>query len=413
VRIHDLRRERGEGGIRATARVEWEDVDRLSQVVAFEAAGELAGRLEPTSEAFVLAAATAAARAGERRIQVEGAICPVFADGLRSGLVLLDAWYGGARAKLEIEPTAGFQASRRNTGPAAIFLSGGVDSLYVLRRNRLDLPRAHPRSLRVALHLRAFSFVEGAEYEASRNIFDRARRSVTRIAEAEGLSLLFVESNLRRLDPEHSLFRYESQSAHLAAAAHLFPGLLSSATISPSFDVSEMVPWGTHPLLDPLYSSAGMSIRHDGDAFRRLERVAELARWDVALEWMQVCGRTPIDPALLNCGECEKCLRTMCELLAAEALERACAFPIRSVSAESIRRLPSTGPEIMTFWEELRGPLAGRPDLVLAIEGWIERLRRSAAWWADRGWKGRLRRIDRAVLRGRLLALRRRWSIAS
>jgi hypothetical protein len=410
MRIRDFRREVSGGGARATARVEWEDAGRAPRTVAFEAGGELAGRLEPTAEAFVLAAATAAARAGERRIRVDGSICPVFTDGLRSGLALLDSWYGGSRARLRIEAAGGFRASRRANGPAAFFFSGGVDSLYVLRRNRLDVSRAHPKSFRVGIHLRAFSFVEGPVDDASRNIFLRAKRSITRIAEEEDLSLLFVESDARLLDPDRSLFGLEAQSAHLAAAAHLFPGALKSAAIAPSVHVSDTVPWGTHPILDPLYSSSIVSISHEADGCRRVERVAELSRSEIALEWMQVCGETPIDPSLLNCGKCEKCVRTMCELLAAGALARTPAFPIREVSANTIRNLPIARPDVATFWKDLRLALAGRADLVSAIDEWILRLRRSEDWLADRGWKGRLRKIDRALFRGTALALRRRWS---
>ncbi len=313
MRIRDFRRESFDGGARATACVEWEDAGRPPQIVVFAAEGEIAGRLEPTAEAFVLAAAAAAARAGERRIRVEGSICPVFTDGLGSALALLDSWSAGSRGRLKIEAAGGFRA-RRQEGSAAFFFSGGVDSLYVLRRNRLDLPRDHRDSLRVGIHLRAFSFVEGPVDEASRNIFRRAVRSITPVARAENLSLLFVESNARRLDPDRSLFGLETQSAQLAAAAHLFPGVIRSAAIAASVDVTDLVPWGTHPLLDPLYSSSSVSIRHEGAGRRRVERVAEISRWEIALESLQVCGTTPIDPALLNCGECEKCVRTMCEL---------------------------------------------------------------------------------------------------
>ena len=411
MRIRDLRRETA-GGVRATARVEWEDADRPAATLSFQADGELAGRLEPAPEAFVLPAALAAARAGERRVRVEGSLCPVFADGLRSGLALLDSWYGGSRAELLVESDHSRTILRGRAAPA-VFLSGGVDSLYVLRKNRLDLPRPHPLSFRVGLHVRAHSFVGGLVDEASRNLFARARRSIERVAETEGLSLLFVESNARLLDPDRSLFGFEGQSAHLAAAAHLFPGTLASAAVSASFDVADTVPWGTHPLLDPLYSSSGVSIRHEGHCLRRMDRISELARWPLGLGCMQVCGSTPIDPALLNCGECEKCLRTMCELLAAGALDRAGAFPVHEVSADAIRRLPIARADVLTFWRDLRGALGGRPDLIPAVEEWIGRLTRSEDWWEDRGWKGWLRKVDRKLLGGGLLALRRRWSDGS
>ena len=54
----------------------------------------------------------------------------------------------------------------------------------------------------------------------------------------------------------------------------------------------------------------------------------------------------------------------------------------------------------------LRG--RGRDDLAAAIESKLDESRRLQRWHADAGWKGRLRRLDRRLLGGRLLAARRR-----
>jgi hypothetical protein len=123
-----------------------------------------------------------------------------------------------------------------------------------------------------------------------------------------------------------------------------------------------------------------------------------------------VCNESPLPPGVTNCGRCEKCIRTLCELQAAGSLERSSTFPVREIAAQSIRRLQPVDNFEGHSWRDLPRELASRPDLVAAIEDWMTRLRASADWWADLGWKGRLRRIDRSLFRGRLLALRRRWS---
>ncbi|MGH9440755.1 MAG: hypothetical protein ACRD16_00610 [Thermoanaerobaculia bacterium] len=419
MRIYDLRAGDADASRWASASVEWENTPRPPQRIEFSARGDLAGSLEPAPEAFVLAAAFAAARAGERRLRIEDSLCPVFARNVREGLVLLDAWYGGSRSAMSIEASRGFRARPPGAPAAAMFLSGGVDSLHVLRRNRLAFPRSHPESIRIAVHARAFGYSGEANTEAARNIAERASRSIGEIARAEGLRVASVEFDARLLEPDFEFFVLESHGSMLAAAAHLFPGAFRSVAIAASADLRRHFrPWGSHPLLDPLYGSSALTVRHSGHEFSRIEKVRDLSRWDVALATLLVCNEAPLPAGVANCGRCEKCLRTLCELFASGVLDRASTFAVREVTTEAIRRLHTVDAPGLRFhnregqyppsWSDLLRELSGRPDLVAAIREWLAKLRQSTNWEADRGWKGGLRRLDRALLGGRLLALRRR-----
>ena len=124
MRIRDFRRESFDGGAQASACVEWEDAPRPPGRLAFSAKGALASAFEPAPEAFVLSAALAASRAGERRLRVEAPLCSVFANGLRGAFALLDSWYGGSRTAMTIEAAGGFRARARGSPVAAMFLSG-------------------------------------------------------------------------------------------------------------------------------------------------------------------------------------------------------------------------------------------------------------------------------------------------
>ncbi len=413
MKIDDLRSETDGETLRLSARVEWEDSPRPEQRLSFSIRGDLRDAVEPAPEAFALSAALAAARAGERRVWIDGTLCPVFSDGLRSAFRLLDAWNGGARSSVSLEPARGFRARARPAPAAAFFLSGGVDSLHVLRRNRLDFPRSHRASLRTVLHVPAFGFTGEAAPAAERNIAQRAWGSVSRIAEAEDLRLVVVESDARRLDPDRHFFILETHGSLLAAVAHFFPSALTSVSIAASADLRRTYrPWGSHPLLDPLYGSATLAIRHSGHEYSRLEKVAELSRWNLALSTLLVCNESPLDPGVVNCGRCEKCLRTLLELFVVGALEDASTFAVRDVTAERVRNLPTVDGYVIRRWEDLRRELGNRDDLVRAIDDWIARIRASQDWAEHRGWKGRLRRLDQSAFGGRLLALRRRLSPA-
>lgn len=414
MKIRDFRLEANGSALRASAAVEWEDSPRPSRRLTFSTEGALANAFEPAPEAFALSVASAAARAGERRLRLEAPLCAILADGLRSALALLDSWYGGSRAAMTIEAAGGFHARPRGAPVAAMFLSGGVDSLHMLQRNRVVVPPSHPEFFRVALHARSFGYAGEAADAEARNLWERASRVARRIADAEGLEFAAVHSDARLLEPERKFFIAESHVALLAATAHLFPGALRSASIAASADLRRHYrPWGSHPLLDPLYGSGAIAIRHSGHEFARLEKVSDISRWDLAMSELVVCNEAPLPAGVANCGRCEKCMRTLCEFLAVGALSKASTFAVRDVRPDSIRSLRTVEASAIRRWVDLRQELRDRPDLAAAIDDWIGRLLAAAEWHSEENWKGRLRRIDRDWLGGRLLALKRRRKMGS
>jgi hypothetical protein len=96
----------------------------------------------------------------------------------------------------------------------------------------------------------------------------------------------------------------------------------------------------------------------------------------------------------------------MLDLWLAGALERA-PFPDR-IDADLFEGI-RFGPGTLAFWEEFPSRLGarGRADLAAAVERRVTRARRAEERSDGRGWRGALRRFDRQVLGGRLLALRR------
>jgi hypothetical protein len=120
----------------------------------------------------------------------------------------------------------------------------------------------------------------------------------------------------------------------LGAVALLLSPLFSRVYIPSSHDYSQLVPWGTHPLVDPLWSTDDLEVVHDGCEATRLEKTALIASHDVALRHLWVCwgGR-------FNCGDCNKCQRTILALQALGALDRCTTFrrgPFRPAEAARI-----------------------------------------------------------------------------
>ena len=410
MRIAGLRAERFPGRERLSASVVWEDADRPPFALWFDRP-DFPG-LETDLHPFLLAAILPAWRRGERRVAVEGAVCPRLRDGLEAAVRLLGQWWPNGRPAPRIEPRDGFRPFPGQPDRAALFLTGGVDSMQMLDANRRFYPAAHPAAYRDALYVGHMSFLE-YEHERTPRTLDltaRQLRTVHAIAQACGLELIELGSNFRLLEPENYLALPQDWGILLAASAHLLVRRIGSAAVAASHDTAFLPPWGTHPLIDPLYASTAIEMQHRTLGSGRFEKVAEIARWDVALRHLFVCFEGPVAPGRLNCGRCEKCLRTMTALLAVGALERCEAFSGDRVTPEAIEGMPYG--EIRFFewlWTPMLDPLRRRGEHAVAgaLERKLAAARRVRAWLDETDWKGRLRRVDRRLFGGAVARISR------
>ncbi|HET9793147.1 MAG TPA: hypothetical protein VFS34_01700, partial [Thermoanaerobaculia bacterium] len=255
MRIEGLFSRRQNVRLEVGATIVWEDADRLPVELVYAAEGEAAPSIEPDPNAFLLAAAFPAMRHGERRIALEGTACPRLRDGLEGAAALLEGWYGEPRRPPVIEPTGGFRAPFPASPRAALFLSGGADSLDVLLRNRSGFGPGHPASIRDALHVTGFPFVHAPGSDAERDLRDRASRSSSAIAAALGVALTRVESNLLEVESNFAFAGREYFAAAYASMAHLFSSRWTEVVLASGHEIPAILtPTGSHPLLDPLFS---------------------------------------------------------------------------------------------------------------------------------------------------------------
>jgi hypothetical protein len=146
----------------------------------------------------------------------------------------------------------------------------------------------------------------------------------------------------------------------LASTAHALGGVLGRCVIPSTHTYAELLPWGSDPLLDPLWSTEGVEVIHDGCETTRTEKVQRLAEWPLALQHLRVCWPDWIEE--YNCGKCEKCIRTMIALHVAGALPRSRTFP-RALDPTHIRNVRLiTGASSLGYMTELLGVLQTRPE---------------------------------------------------
>jgi hypothetical protein len=396
---------------RISALIVWEDADRPPFEMRFERRGSpepLADDLHP----FLLGAIVPAWRAGERRVRVEGRVCPRLRDGLRAATALLSGWFAPGRRSPEIEAGGGFHPFARRLDRSALFLTGGVDSMHVLYANRSSFPADHPGSFRDAVYAVRLAFLESEPSARAVNLARRQGAAIEDGCRAAHLEPGWIDSNFRTIESDLWLAGTNDHAALLAATAHAIVPRIGTVSLAASFDVPALSGWGTHPLLDPLFSSTGVEVRTEGFGPTRLEKVAAIARWPVARRNLIVCFEGPLPEGRLNCGRCEKCLRTMTALLAVGALEGCAAFSEERLTAEKIDAMPFgyVPKNLEEYWGPLLEPLdrCGERAIAGAVRRKIGQARRALAFERESGGRARLRRFDRDYLGGTLGGVGRR-----
>ncbi|MGQ0713950.1 MAG: hypothetical protein ACT4PJ_09470 [Gemmatimonadaceae bacterium] len=390
MRIERIREERAGEWHRIAADVMWEDRDAPPQTLFIEAREPFSGDLQPSADSFLVAVTPLAQWTGERRLAIDGAICCRLREGLRAATELFSVWYDRCRP-LSIEAERGFAPTMARAMPrAASFLSGGVDALSLLRSNRLDYADGHPGFIRdciLLFGLNSFDADERGPRPERLAAFDAHTRRMTQFSERANATLIPMRTNIRALYPDFESWRAVGFGAGIASTALCMPARIDRAEIGSSGLGMRHPPHATHPSLDHHFSTEAVSIRHAQAALTRFEKTRVVADWDDGLSVLRSCfyERLPSE-GLVNCGECEKCVRTMLVLLALGRLDRAPTFLANDVTPamlESVRIEHEMG---VRYCEQCIEALAprGRDDLIRPLRRKIDAYRRHE-------WRKRLR----------------------
>ncbi len=316
--------------IASSADIVWEDQPYPEQVLTFEAEDPSIGSIgnvrrldEPCADAFLAGCFPLAALHREARIRIEGRPCPMLVEGLQTAHAWWASW-GGMPPQAPIIETLVRGRGVDTTSPrrAVACLSGGVDGLHMLMRNRQLYCPGDPAYIREALFVHGFDIGKRSRKPENEH-FRMALALLEPVAAEAGLRLIRCRTNLRHLPSKPGFWANRHNGAALAAVGHAAIQGPAFLFIGGTYHVANPVPVGSHPAVDGLFSSQRVTVIHDGSRFSRLEKVRDLARWPTALAALRVCPANTGDRP--NCGQCEKCLRTRLELLAA-GVEETTAF---------------------------------------------------------------------------------------
>lgn len=259
--------------------------------------------LSPPDRAdHALVAALLWAMKNRHDIVAEGKVSPRLLDGLETLQAIWCRWRPNTyhrvnisvQEECEIETTAGQR-------PALFAFSGGIDASFSLFRHLNGAAGRNTYKPGAAL------FVHGMDIPLNRqDFFQKAAERSERILAGTNVPLICMRTNSRILDMdwEHS-YGLQLAACFLSLQREFAYGVKGSGE---PYEIS-VIPWGSTPLTDPLTSTSAMQMVHDGAESDRTEKVDWLARNTGIVADLRVCwaGRD----LSTNCGECEKCVRTM------------------------------------------------------------------------------------------------------
>lgn len=369
MRVTELQKEEQDQQVSISARVIWENCNQPERRVYISTSPEYGSSLDLNPNAFVVGCLLPAMRLGEKRFALEGEICSSLRENLDTVMGIMEFWSQGQMKPIPIEADLAEGPLYENKPPrAAMFMSGGMDSLASLCKNRLNFSPHHPAYVKDCLILHGFDIGGVIERGPKYHVFERARQRLAPVAEEAGVELIPVYTNLRHLFDEREFWLNRYYSAVLSAAAHAFAPRFDLVYIASGLDFPKLSPCGSHPLLDPEYSSYDLRLKHAHTELSRLEKIRLVAAWDTALQNFRVCLANK--PDQYNCGVCEKCIRTMTGLLAAGALHRTRCFEADDVTPQILESVNIKDHHRAEFYHELLPALEkmGRLDLVEAIK---------------------------------------------
>jgi len=202
------------------------------------------------------------------------------------------------------------------------------------------------------------------------------RSLLQRVGDASGTVVVTALTNRR--DTRSEVATRWGKLAHacgLVGIALMLERRWSRVLIASTYGYANMFPWGSHPVTDPLLSTARTRVVHDGAEVNRVEKTRIVAQSPIARQYLRVCWRSASDT---NCGACEKCYRTMTTLWLLGYLEQFSSFPTEAFRPELIDRIFCRNQGAFLFTRENR-QLAianGRSDVRRSIDRALARSRR-------------------------------------
>lgn len=343
------------GRVRIVGDVRYDGGARAAEAYWYEVPEDLAGGLSRTGNPWLACLLPVAAAIGEP-LRLRAPVDGLLLRGASEILAIWSAWYPGVR-RVPVEADAADATAPEGTRSAAFF-TGGVDSFFTALRHASGSGSATP--VDELLTIGGLDIPLQHEQAAARR-----RERLGAAAARMGLGFAEITTNVKETRLREADWHDLAHGPGIVSAGLALEGRYRRLLIASTKPYRSLQPLGSHPLTDPLLSTEGTRVLHDGASHGRGEKIAFVSRYDVAMDSLHVCYRGKDDA---NCGECEKCLRTLLWLELSGRREACRTFAAAPIDLRRVERIYVV-PSIRPYYRELRGAAAsaGRPDVVRAI----------------------------------------------
>ncbi len=295
------------------------------------------------ADSFVTALVLDAMRE-DRRLVVRGSVCRTLLSNLTE---FQEAWHKWI-PNYHVQPIAVDEVREpsdvlaRPAGAVCAF-SGGVDATFSVWRHSQRLCGWRSQGIPACAMVHGFDIPLNDQAAFDRTS-DRARMTLREL----GIPLILIRTNYRQLSQAN--WEHSCALALVAALSHL-KRIASTCLIGSSEPYDSLViPWGSSPITDHLLGSAEFGVLHDGAAYSRTEKVREISNWATGSNNLRVCWEGEIRDK--NCGQCEKCVRTILNFLACEKEVPAC-FPSGIDLGRSLKQVRLRSSAARAEWKQL------------------------------------------------------------
>jgi 7-cyano-7-deazaguanine synthase in queuosine biosynthesis len=213
----------------------------------------------------------------------------------------------------------------------AAFCSAGVDSLYTLVKYQQEIDE--------------LILINGFDFNADAAAWEVMIERNQRIAQIYNKKLIIVETNLKEFNSFFNLARFANFGATLTTIAQLLD--FKKVFVNAADTYEKIFASGSHPLLDPLWSTEVCEIVHAGLEADRTQKIELIKDHPDALNNLWICVKDPN----ANCGRCNKCIRTYIALKLNGVDDFKFSNPVH---ISDIAKISIENEEILNFFEKFR-----------------------------------------------------------
>lgn len=231
----------------------------------------------------------------QQKITIDGPVDPIVLENAERVMRAWELWSPSEFGLVEIKASS-LDVPQATSLPPITFYSGGIDSTDMLLRSGKQQETADVVT------------VQGMDYHYGEGDlhFKRLVESTQPLLDSLNYRRIILRTNASEVASG-----YHAWGLALAGHAFLLSGMYGRANLAADYTwVQDMVshPWGLNHVTNRLFKGTHFSVAMQCESVSRTEKVAEIAKSNIAIKATSFCKRRDVRPR--NCGQCSKCIRT-------------------------------------------------------------------------------------------------------